>query len=1773
MVGFQADAAIPKATRIRVSVDASLTDRAGKAIGNGFAWTFASEPVNLTGLPGPHDEKAPLDDRPLATNPTFAVTSNVELDAASLAAATLFQESATGTRVNASAQFDKTATPEPGDAATQSFDPSLQTYVYRIKPLSILATGATYALVIASGVKPARGNLSSAGEFRGRFATYGALTFKGADWSSPGRFEQGDPVLRFNNGLDARSAMSAISLQPSPARGTKIVSLNDGDNSIAINSYALAPQTTYTINIGSGLKDQFGQTLGTAATATLRTSNLAADFWSPTGLNQFARSNSLQLQYSAVNLPDNRYRAAYRALAPPDIAMLSYDGIDQTNAPLPPPATWGQFTLAAGKNRIATIGVPVTEKLGAPTGFLAYGVQAPPHDRTTFYGIVGITNLGIFAQWFPQSASFLVQHVSDGSPAAGARVAIYREKTRAPCATGQTGAGGRLELRGIDIERCSAGAPAESAPSLIAVAREGADWTYARLNDSSGYGYDVYLGWSNGKPASRGTIFTDRQMYQPGERAAFTAVAYFLQNGHLRRDANAPYVVTLRDANGNLKNVGSRRTDRYGAFSIPWRFDANQPLGYYTIKAVGSNGNELYGDLRVAEFKPPNFNVTLALDKKYATPGAEITATGKSSYLFGAPLQGGRAQYNVTRSQAYLQPKGWDAFSFGKQWFLPDQAPSVGTEVLQQDATLDAAGRASQTVKVAGDLPFAMTYLVSMQVSDVSNLSVADSQSFMALPSSSIIGLQNAFVADEGKRFDVKVVVTDPDGKPFTGRHVHLDLQAMDYSAATQGVEGGDAARNSVKYTTVANADTTSSSTPQTVGLKASKAGAYRIRATFSGTASDASESDTQIWISGPDRVRWSAQNPSQVKITLDKATYKPGDLATALIQSPYPQADLYFSVVREKTLYHKLASVLGGAPRVTFRVTPDMLPNAAVQAVLVRRGKPLSKLAAGSLDSLVRIGFAAFSTNIDAKYLKLSIAPARSKVAPGQSQTVNFLLKTANGTPQRGELAVMVVNDSILQLTGYRLPDLVKTVYADQPISTRVSDSRPSVVLSPLSSPLGKGFGYGGGFMEGSGGTRVRRNFQQLAYDNGAVQTDASGKASVSFTLPDDLTTWRIMAVAVTAGDDFRFATNDATFVSTKPLIANPLLPQFARTGDNIEGGVALTNTTGTNGTVSLDAALGGALRFATEDSQTLHQQDRLTIATQAFRFPMSVGPGSVGTMQFKVALGAARDAFVLPLEIRNQAIRESTAQSGALPGPQPLDIPIRNNGTNGILELWLAGSIVPQIIVPAERVLREERGAFVENAASRLMVAATLQEVAVRTRQAPALNLAAEVTGDLAEISKLQNDDGGLSAWPGAKSDALLTAYAAGSLGAAKHAGYAVSASLSSSVTKYLSAVLADPAKKSGCKATPCKAFIRLNGLIALSALGDTRSDFLSDIYAARDTLDFSGRARLAHYLLQFPNWRSNGEDLTRKLSENLYFTARNANANIPSEWSWFGSSRAAQAELLSLLVATHASSDIIDNLVRSATVTHCTCPFIDTYATALRLSALLDYLRTQPASVNFDATVKLGAKVTHATFHGTTAGVKHMRFAGSALRQTPATLKLSKNGTGTLHYEMVYAYQLSGTQPGMLAGLRVTRMVHPANEDTVLAQMGLVIAPVPVTLAASRVFDVALEIITDHPVDHVMITDPIPAGLEAVDTTFQTSIPNSAVKNTSWQIDYQTIYKDRIFAFADRLNAGVYSFHYTVRSVTPGTYAWPGAEAHLQYAPEEFGRTAAATLTVSP
>jgi uncharacterized protein YfaS (alpha-2-macroglobulin family) len=1797
MVGFQADRAIPKATRLQVTLKAGLGDLAGHQLTQDLAWTFTTEPIKLTNLPGTEGRRGSEGD-PIELESTLEFEANTPLDLTSLrqhiSLTPDHQETPIPVRVVQAESENDYISPQ------NQFDPARRPWVYQITPQRPLAKATRYFLTISRGVQPAGGNLPTDNNIDTNVITYAPLTFQGLELmgagssgGATGRFVNGLAQLTFNNNLQADSVTEQITVTPAPKPDLKPVRAYENDPFVSLNPWALEPNTTYTITLGADLTDRFGQTLGDPVTVQYTPGDLSADLWAPTGLNIFPASQDLQLNLSAVNLPDGAYKATYKVVQPTELVNTdtAYPRGDGTNL-LPNRANWQSFPISAKQNEIAKIAIPLRERLGGKTGLLAYGVTA----RTTayedngkqrwrepdYYGLVQLTNLGVFAQWFPESGLVRVHHLSDGAVVQEATVSIYRSYiyaenrpsgTPQPCASGKTDKTGTLRLTGSALQLCLAQTPNDP-PELLVVAQEGQDWAFVRtLPYSGGYGYGIYAGWDGTQPQSRGTVFSDRFLYQPGETAWLTGSAYYLQRGTLRQDKNTPYQVTLTDPEGTEIDLGTVRTNDYGTFSVQWHLSAHQPLGYYAIQAKSPNGVELWGDLRVAEFKPPNFQVDLTVDQDFATAGDTLQATVQSDYLFGAPVQGGSIHYYVTRQPSTVTPEGWESFTFGPQWYWPEDRPTVPSDVLQTSHTLNNQGQDQLSVKVTDEIPYPLTYRLDAEVTDVSNLSVAATQTVTVLPDNRLIGLKSDFVAQAGDPFEIAVIVTNPQGQVQSGQTVTLSLEQIIYSSVTQVIEGSATPKYQVQYQAVDTVSIRTGNQAQSVQLTAPTAGPYRIRATLPNSPEGA-ETDTRLWVTGTDAVFWGNRyNNHRLEVQLDKERYAPGETATALIQSPYEAGELYFAIVRQDTLLEKIVAVRGSAPQVQFTVTPDMLPNAAVEAVLVRQGEPLETVKPGQLKDLATIGFVPFQVDLADRYLTPTVLPTQAEIRPATEQTLDLTLQDNQGQPLQGQFTVAVVDQAVLQLSNHRLPDLVETVYTDQAISLRFADNRTDVVLTPLSSPLEKGWGYGGGFSAGGESTRLRKNFQALAYYNGSVLTNEQGKAQVSFTLPDNLTTWRVMVIATDG--NLRFGKDETTFVTTQSLITAPVLPQFARPGDRLKAGLAVTNTTDQRGQLRIQGTVANGLTF-TDTGNTTTLNTRVKTGTQAYRFPLEVTGVDTAQLQFQTQLGDHRDGFQISLPVVPLTITEQVVEAGTTTAS--VTIPLRMAEdvvpTVGGLEVSLSSTLLADIKAPVKQIQWTDSLPDLTTAASHLSIAANLTMLSQQYGQVlTGFDAQAQVQQALQRLQRLQRPDGGFASWPGfAQSDPFVTPYAASALASAQAAGFTVDGAMRSQLQRYLSDLLANPGQVDWCESALCKRQVRLETLTALADLGTVRQDFLADLYDQHNQFDPVGQIKLARHLARFDNWQTEASALANQLQESVYETARTATINLPDGWGWCHSPVTAQAQALQLFVARDDRPELLSRLVEGLLSLRREGTWPTPYDNAQALAALVTYTQQLPKPPDFQATVRLdGKQLATQQFQGYQQPSLEVSVPMTELPQGDANLVLNKSGDGRLHYLTTYRYRQSGNPPGRLQGLRVTRTVRPANETRVLAQQGLRLMADPLPLAVGQVFDIGLEIIADHPVDHVVITDPLPGGLEAVDTTFQTSTPYFQAQQDSWEIGYQQLGRDRILAYGDHLEAGVYTLHYLVRSVTPGTFLWPGAEVQLEYAPEEFGRAAATTLDI--
>ncbi len=161
------------------------------------------------------------------------------------------------------------------------------------------------------------------------------------------------------------------------------------------------------------------------------------------------------------------------------------------------------------------------------------------------------------------------------------------------------------------------------------------------------------------------------------------------------------------------------------------------------------------------------------------------------------------------------------------------------------------------------------------------------------------------------------------------------------------------------------------------------------------------------------------------------------------------------------------------------------------------------------------------------------------------------------------------------------------------------------------------------------------------------------------------------------------------------------------------------------------------------------------------------------------------------------------------------------------------------------------------------------------------------------------------------------------------------------------------------------------------------------------------------------------------------------------------------------------------------------------------------------------NFDAKVFLGDdKIFEAPFHQRTYGAKSSQIAAGKLFSSGAsgsTLAFQVDGTGTLFYEarLRYAKKEMPTTP-MDRGFYVRKIVRSLKPEGLTDALKSVPATSSVRAGGGDLVLVDLFIVTPDPRENVVVDDPLPAGLEAVQSSFATSAKSQDVTDAGEQGD---------------------------------------------------------------
>ena len=229
----------------------------------------------------------------------------------------------------------------------------------------------------------------------------------------------------------------------------------------------------------------------------------------------------------------------------------------------------------------------------------------------------------------------------------------------------------------------------------------------------------------------------------------------------------------------------------------------------------------------------------------------------------------------------------------------------------------------------------------------------------------------------------------------------------------------------------------------------------------------------------------------------------------------------------------------------------------------------------------------------------------------------------------------------------------------------------------------------------------------------------------------------------------------------------------------------------------------------------------------------------------------------------------------------------------------------------------------------------------------------------------------------------------------------------------------------------------------------------------------------------------------------------------------------------------------------------------------------------------------------------FHGRTAiEGEEMMPAAALLRrgQGGETLGFEVRGKGTLFYEARLRYAKTELPREALdRGFFVKKIVRSVRPDALEDALATLPEASATQVTGGDLVLVDLIVVTPEPREQVVIDDPLPAGLEAVEASLATAASSqSAVVEPDGAADHgdeevatddarangrafnhsyyhREIRDDRVLTFVEHMAAGMYHYRYLARATTFGHFVAPPTRAECMYDPATFGRTAAATFDV--
>ncbi|MEJ2563542.1 MAG: alpha-2-macroglobulin family protein, partial [Anaerolineales bacterium] len=1186
------------------------------------------------------------------------------------------------------------------------------------------------------------------------------------------------------------------------------------------------------------------------------------------------------------------------------------------------------------------------------------------------------------------------------------------------------------------------------------------------------------------------------------------------------------------------------KTNFFGTIHGSFLLAEGAALGDYKLE-INLEGEVFEGRFKVQDYRKPDYQVVLSSDAATYVQGDEFTVNVSAEYLFGEPV--GDAEVTIREYELGEFYGYWWEEDTGDQdveyvWFESPRNAAKGKTNADGDYTYHSnaiLGQEGYRTTFWGSSQMYSTWGIEVTVDDGSHQTVSNFIVLKVYDAAEKISLSTSgYIHTPGSEFTMEARADSIEDQPVSNRSLSLEIMKWD--------------NRYYDYETVLETltATTDENGVAHLPLTLNENGHYKL--TLSAQDARGLDISTTRWIGIYDfDYPWMNFNASdELTLWAEQDSYSPYQTANLFIQSSF-DGPAILTIERGKV--HRAQEVELTSPITQVQV-PILASDAPNVFVTINAWQPESTALSEyefSNKPESRLHFDTIELHIDSTdgYLDLEIETDREAYQPGEDANITIRVTDSQGKPVRAEVSLALVDEGIYALSEVLVDPITEAFYGPRELDVHTFDS-----MSPWREIYSPGRGGGGGDGGVSPGS-PRSAFKDTAAWFPTLTTDSQGELTLTVPLPDNLTTWRLTARAVTTNSLVGETT--ASIITHRAVVVRPILPGSLTSGDQFTLTALVHNYSESQQSMAIK--ISSDLLEITDPALVT----RMVPAGESVTIGWAATAAEAGDAQVTISAegDGVADFVQQTLTIQPLAVPEVTTQVGSIEDEYDTVIFLPPDALDqSSVHIELSRSIDGNVLSGLEYLTGYPYGC-VEQIMSKALPNAVVGRALFQlgsTDQASLLNLEPKITAGLQMLYAMQHQDGGWGWWYDDQTHDYQTAWVVFGLATTAEAGYAVDKAAILRGVDWLQENLAtmDPRTK---------AF----ALFSMATAGHGDRDATLTLYEYWIKLDTFSQAALAIALDELDASEAAGEILGF-LEDSALLGVSGAYWPSPQLDGHYykktmSSTTRSTALALSAFTRLDPDNELIPEIVRWLMSQRKTQGWGTTNETSFTLLALSDYLlATQKAEGETYYQVELDGETIQEGTLTADHPMQSIDVRRSQLKSGINRLKIYNADADRLYFVVSTQLYLSTTHVEAAGSIEITRDYRIFGSSK------------PIEAAAvGDVVQVILNVDVPEASSYVIIEDKLPGGLEALNEGLNTTshvVDYYGNAQYSWKnlgYNYKEIHKDRVSFFVTELKQGRHQFSYYSRVMQEGTFLALPAEAYEMYNLANWGRSASDTL----